>query len=419
MGFHLHDQVPFIIELYDSRIVVEDRQEPWNPLRYLVGRPLDICLEQALDRSGATVFVLVSYRGVENLVFAVFRPCLRNGFQLDIGGLAGESDRRASADSGFAAEILANRVHLLEAEREYTLPADPHEFVVGHIEVEGLDDGLLMFACYGEGKRYTAVFSKLFGVGDEPLLDQGIRQESARDCLGLAPVDLPLDKILFGGEHSAFSERGPENIGDCLARGFTHVVGHARLVADLDYPRKTFGQRPVERGDLDDGIGKEIGPQRLHMFAGEIGENRINPKYPDALDGDLEVFDNVLLDRISGGIQDLRPKTNLYSVCFHGAHYSLPYLTMPLPCAMRPSVQASSPSPRRLSRAAASSSGETISTMPTPMLNVFSISSAAIFPSRRISSNIGSGCHECRSIAASTFFGKMRGMLSVSPPPVM
>ena len=73
----------------------------------------------------------------------------------------------------------------------------------------------------------------------------------------------------------------------------------------------------------------------------------------------------------------------------------------------------------QLSTTASASARPQITIKPIPMLNVRSMSSSGTLPGRCSHSNSGGTLHVCRSMTAPRPSGRMRGRLSVIPPPVM
>ncbi len=64
------------------------------------------------------------------------------------------------------------------------------------------------------------------------------------------------------------------------------------------------------------------------------------------------------------------------------------------------------------------SAAGTMSTMPMPMLKARYCSSSVTFASLEMAMNTGSTGHVPFFIITFTFFGRMRGMFSMKPPPV-
>src|SRR5439155_409692 len=96
------------------------------------------------------------------------------------------------------------------------------------------------------------------------------------------------------------------------------------------------------------------------------------------------------------------------------------WITTPrAPARTSPTIVAVSARAARNFTAAAACSGGTMTTMPSPQLKVRYISADSMLPAFCSQSNTGSRCQLRRSSTASRPSGSTRGMLSVSPPPVM
>src|SRR6188508_950553 len=101
----------------------------------------------------------------------------------------------------------------------------------------------------------------------------------------------------------------------------------------------------------------------------------------------------------------------------HAGHSSMTTPREPLPTP--PMIQAVSPAALRCASAVSTSDGATTTTMPMPQLNVRYISGADTLPVAASQSNTGSRAQLRRFSVTSNPSGNTRGMLSVSPPPVM
>ena len=80
---------------------------------------------------------------------------------------------------------------------------------------------------------------------------------------------------------------------------------------------------------------------------------------------------------------------------------------------------ADSPCSCRQSSAGFALSGETISTIPIPQLNVRAISLGGTRPAFASHLKTGGICHDLANNLAPSSLGRIRGIFSMSPPPVM
>src|SRR5690606_17025604 len=103
----------------------------------------------------------------------------------------------------------------------------------------------------------------------------------------------------------------------------------------------------------------------------------------------------------------------------HRAAVGHAHRTSPWPRATSPISTARWPAVRSVSIVRCASSGGTATPMPSPMLNVRSISASATFPPRWISPKIGGTSQLDRSTTASWWAPRARGRLPTMPPPVM
>ena len=88
MGLHFENQIIIVIESDDSRIVHKHRETPVvlpQPFPDLFRGPLDAAVEKGIDFLPLAAFVLIDNPGIEDLMFAVFGPRLREALKFGVG----------------------------------------------------------------------------------------------------------------------------------------------------------------------------------------------------------------------------------------------------------------------------------------------------------------------------------------------
>ena len=86
----------------------------------------------------APLAVVIDDPGVEDLVLAVFRPGLGEALQLHVGHPGPQADLFAPGQDGIVFQVVPEDPHLLQAQGEDPLLADPDERLVGAVEVDPL-----------------------------------------------------------------------------------------------------------------------------------------------------------------------------------------------------------------------------------------------------------------------------------------
>ena len=237
VGFDLVRNIVALVEADDARVVAKDRNQPVDVVPNFFRRVLDIRLEQRVDPLLAAVLVHVADAPRENLVLAVLRPGLGDALDLDVGRLFRQAERGARLPDVRSRKVVADRAHLLEAERQNSIAADFHQVRVRTAEVVSSHLNIGLFANGGNG-FVDRRGGPLLGRKNADRLDQGVGDKIAGDMLGVVPRKIrPGQEILYRRvniflaaqlaiEHILYN--GPGGVAD--------VIGHTRLEAYFDQP---------------------------------------------------------------------------------------------------------------------------------------------------------------------------------------
>ena len=135
----------------------------------------------------------------EDLVFAVFRPRLRDALQFDIGRLIRKPEGRSGALRRVGGKVISDCVHLVKAERKDPFAADAHKLGIRSAQIISAHPRIGFFTdrrdsfIHGRGSPF---------LGGENLdgLDQRIGQQVPGDALHIGPREpVPAEKVLDGG----------------------------------------------------------------------------------------------------------------------------------------------------------------------------------------------------------------------------
>ena len=255
----------------------------------------DAGLVQAVDRlGGPCVLVRIGDLGREDLVLAVFRPCLGEDFEFRVRGVGGQAEGLALGGDFGAGEPVPDLGHFLKAEGQRVLVAHVHEFGVVH-RGKGHDvDFVAGRAGHAGGLGREARFGVPLGAAlDLETLDQLVGEQVAGDVrdlfFGQCAVEAVLDRGVHGEAGAVFDsehERGG------VAGGAAFVVGDAGAVAHLDDPRGSlFGKRQGRQGHgLQDRIVQHaFFHERVHLLRVESFQ-REHLDRAHAFDGNAERF---------------------------------------------------------------------------------------------------------------------------------
>ncbi|MPM88191.1 hypothetical protein SDC9_135292 [bioreactor metagenome] len=331
MGFDLVDQIELVIETDDSGVVLEHRNEVIDFFADLLGAFLDkgfVAGDDLLLFAGFGIGV-VDFRG-EDLVFAVFAPGLGEDFKLHIGRICAEAELFTVLR---VAEIVLDRLHLVERKREDSFAADLKQFVVGDFEVVFAHFDVV---CGGDERQvHRNAVGGLFAGEHADGLDQFVRQQFRSDGLRLFAGQLiAVEKVFGGAEHRfVLAERTAEDVAHGGPRGTADVIGHARTEPDGDEEfalRKRLEILRLRRGDappLNHWIVKEI-RNLLRFFFRNIGDDGVDVARPHLLHREAEKFLHLGLYALSAGIAPLRQRRNLNPVIHYAPDLSLKYIVM-------------------------------------------------------------------------------------------
>ena len=299
----LQREEPFVVELHDARVVVEDAHEPIDLLADLVRRPLHVALEEPIDDAGLAVLVGVFHLCGKDFVLAVLRPGLRDAFELDIGRIRGQAQRRAVRAHLRVGVVCLDRLHLAQFQREHAVAAQGHQRVVGNLQRD-LAHHRLAALCHDGQRQERLPFERghFLTRFHHVLLDERVREEVLRDVLaGLARraahgEDRGLVHRLAGREVPA------QCVLDALGRAAADVVRHAGAEADLDHEVIVARDGMIQRGDLDDRVGEEFCSYALEFFGRERGVNRVNADHVNVLDVDVQIIAELRAQGLAGRV---------------------------------------------------------------------------------------------------------------------
>ncbi len=120
-----------------------ERHQSSAPIRSRISRVdrlMQVLKRESISRD-ASLAVVIGDPGVEDLVLAVFGPGLGEAFQLRVGHPGPQADLLAPGEDGVVFQVVPEDPHLLEAQGEDPLLADPDELLVGAVEVDLLRPG--------------------------------------------------------------------------------------------------------------------------------------------------------------------------------------------------------------------------------------------------------------------------------------
>jgi hypothetical protein len=263
----LVDEVVPLVEGDDPGVVVEDADEPGAPLAIAdravdrLRRALDVRREEGPDRLRRTPRLLVGDGGVEDLVLAVLAPRLGEALDLDVGRYPPRNP-----------EVVADRPHLGERQREQALLRQLDERLVGPRQVDRLDRGPRV----GGDLRHREIGARGppgGGVLDADRLDHRVREQLDRDPLRLKAAD-PVEEVHRRGvDGVVVLKRPPDRVLDADACGPPDRIRHAGLVAHGDGDVERAVVEPSERAVLGDGVHELV--EDLRRFVG--GEGGVDP----------------------------------------------------------------------------------------------------------------------------------------------
>ena len=209
VGFHLENEVPIVVEADDPRVVGKDGETPVvrpHPFPDLAGRLLDAGVEKGVDLPNSSLPVVIGDPGVEDLVLAVFGPCLGEALDLRVGHLRSQTGLPSPVKNGFVLQVVPENSHLLQTKGEDPLLADPDKFRVGNVEVDHLRPRAVFSDDARDVRLHPGVRVPGFPVDDIITLDQVVGEEFGGDPFRIhpgqgiqgAPVPDAADRILPG-----------------------------------------------------------------------------------------------------------------------------------------------------------------------------------------------------------------------------
>jgi len=123
---HLKNQIVLFVEFYDARVIDKHGQAEILPAFGFADfgrRAFDVGFEKGVD-GFLRPAVKVINPAVEDFVFAVLRPGLREAFQLHVGRVFVQAEFPAGFDDRGIGKVCGDRLHLFEVEREELFLAD-------------------------------------------------------------------------------------------------------------------------------------------------------------------------------------------------------------------------------------------------------------------------------------------------------
>ena len=314
MGFDLIDEVELVVEIDHAGVILENRHQPVDLFGDLLGALLDkglVAGDDLLFFTGLEVFI-VDF-GAENLVLAVFAPGLGEDFKLHIGRIPAETVTFAVLR---VAEVVLDRLHFVEGERERPLAAQLHQPLVRNLKVVFADLAAALPGNQRQVQRNPA--GGLFARHHQHRLDQLVRQQLRTDRLGLGAGQFrPVEQILGRTEHMLIlAQLAADDVAHRRTGGTPDVVGHARLEAD-HHQKLALRERLEILGFGRAGtpsLQNRIVEQRrdlAHFRLRQRSADRVDVAAPDFFDRIAEEFFNLLFDPLAAGIAPLRQRRNL------------------------------------------------------------------------------------------------------------
>ena len=246
---------------------MKDTAQPGSDTADLVRGPSNVSAEQGIDDLGPTgLLIVVLNPGVEDLVLAVFRPGLGDGFELDVRRPFRQAHGTPFRRMG--TEIGLDRLHLLQRQGQDPAAADLHELFVRDVEPDFAYNRFGMQLDPRQVERGTVLFP-LFPAEDIGLLDQTVGQKIPRNLLGCLTVPFRgVEEVFDRRAHLLrFLERSAENVLDRRGSAAGDVVRHPRSIADDYQPVKRFFRTGLAEGtDLGDRIRKRLEDRPGYLF---------------------------------------------------------------------------------------------------------------------------------------------------------
>ena len=246
----------------------------------------------------------------------MFAPGLGDDFELDVGRVLPETVLRAVLR---LAEVVLDRLHLVERQRENALAADLHKLVVGDFEI------VLAHLHVVDGGHKRQIHRNPVGdlfAGEHPDgLDQLIRQQLRRDRPGLLPREFAAVEQIFCRTEDGLvlAELPAEDIADGGLGRAADIVSHARTETDrnqifaLRKLLEILGFRSRNPPPLKHRIVKKFRNFLRFLFR-NIGRNRVDIAGPDLLHREAEEFLDLLLHALPAGVAPLRQRRNFNPV---------------------------------------------------------------------------------------------------------
>ena len=306
VGFDLEDQAVGVIEGHDPRIVVEHRDQPGSSLAFTnrpvhrFGRALDVGTEERADLLVGPALFLVPDDRVEDLVLAVLAPGLGQAFQFHVGRVRVQACVAAGRVLALTDEIVADRLHLRQREREQAVPAQVGQKCVGSAQLNGFGAGCAVQVDPGDGQVRGRAGPLLVNFQPDGL-DHRVGQQFDGDPLGLLPVHAGEQVEPGTVDRRLRAQRSTQRVLDGDQRALAHRVRDAGFVAHGHRHVEAFLLQPPQRAALLHRID-ELGEDSLRFAGLQVALDVVDLASANAAERLTQVGANPLRDRLAAWV---------------------------------------------------------------------------------------------------------------------